>query len=131
MQRVVCVDPDGARAEGIRNLDSGGEASGVQRSGKAISGAVCDVDDLGLVLELCDCTDGTEDFFLLDLHVFRDVGEDGGLDEEAFFAFALAPGFYSCALFLTLFNIALEVVSGLLDGWGGGVVGAYLMMRSN
>jgi hypothetical protein len=48
---------------------------------------------------------------LYDLHVFGYVGEDGGLDEVALVADALAAGFDGRAGFLALFDVAVGFVS--------------------
>ena len=59
-------------------------------SGETVCGAVADLDDLLLGLELADGADWAEDLFLHDLHVLGDVREDGGLDEVTLVAVALA-----------------------------------------
>ena len=89
---VVGVDPDGAGAERARDLDGGVEVLGVHGGGEAVGGVVAELDGLLLGLELSDRADRAEDLLLHDLHVLGDVGEDGGLDEVALVALALATG---------------------------------------
>lgn len=93
MQHVVLIDPDGPRAKRIRDPDGGVEVLGVQGSSKAEGSGVAQTDRVGFVLEFCNRTHGAEDFFLHNLHVFLHVGEDGGLNEVAFFAVALSADF--------------------------------------
>jgi hypothetical protein len=90
VQGVVGVDPDGTRLEGVGDLDGGVEVLGVQGGGEAVGGGVAELDGLLLGLELGDRADRAEDLLLHDLHVFCDVGEDGGLDEVALVTLALA-----------------------------------------
>lgn len=45
-----------------------------------------------------------------DLHVFRYVAEDGGLDEVAFGAVAFAAGFDLGAGFFAFFDVAVETM---------------------
>lgn len=90
VQGVVGVDPDGAGAQGVGDLDGGVEVLGVHGGGQAVGGVVAELDRLLLGLELADRADGAEDLLLHDLHVLGHVGEDGGLDEVALVALALA-----------------------------------------
>lgn len=90
VEGVVGVDPDGAGAERVGDLDGGVEVLGVDGGGEAVGGVVADPDRLLLVLELGDAAHGAEDLLLHDLHVVRHVGEDGRLDEVALVALALA-----------------------------------------
>ena len=90
MKSVVRVNPYSSRTECVSDLNGCGEVGCVESSGKTVCGRVSDLNDVGLGLELGDCADGPEDFFLLDLHVLGNVGEDGRLDEVALVALALA-----------------------------------------
>lgn len=111
VKSVVRVDPDSSGAERVGNLDGSGEVGGVDCGGKTVGGVVADLDDVGLCLELGDCADGAEDFFLLDLHVLGYVGEDGGLDEVALVAVAVAAGLDGCAGLLALLDVARICIS--------------------
>jgi hypothetical protein len=111
MKRVVGVDPDSTRPERVGDLDSRVEVSSVHSGSETIGGVVAHLDDLFFGLEFGNSADRTEDLFLHDLHVIRDVGEDGGLDEVAFVAYALASGLDCGAFFLTLLNITVLVIS--------------------
>jgi len=125
---VVRVDPDGTSAERVGNLDGSVEVGGVDGGGETVCGIVGDLDDIGLVLELGDRADGAEDLFLLDLHLLCHVGEDGGLDEVALVALALAASLDGGAVLLALLDVARCSVSPddieISDA-------TYLMIRSN
>jgi hypothetical protein len=106
VESVVRVDPDSSRTERVSHLDGRVEVGGVDSGGKTVRGRVGNLDDLGLALELGDCADGAENFFLLDLHVFGDVGEDGGLNEVPLVALAFAARLNRGTRLLTLLDIA-------------------------
>lgn len=78
--------------------------------GETVGGAVSETDGVFFGLELSDGANGAEDFFLHDLHVFADVGEDGGLNEVTFFAVTAAAGFDLGALFFAGVNVAKEML---------------------
>jgi len=90
VQGVVGVDPDGTCLEGIGDLDGGVKVLGVEGGGEAVRCGVAELDGILLGLELGDRADRAEDLLLHNLHVFCDVGEDGGLDEVALVTLALA-----------------------------------------
>ena len=117
MEGIVGVDPDGAGLEGVSDLERGVEVGGVDGGGEAVGGVVADLDDFVLGLELGDGAHGAEDFFLHDLHVFGYVGEDGGLDEEALVADAVAARFDGRAGLLAVFDVAAVAVRWFL--WRG------------
>jgi hypothetical protein len=108
---VVCVDPDGTSPECVGDLNGCVKVGGVDGSGETVCGAVANLDDFGLVLELGDCADGAKDLFLLDLHVLGDVGEDGGLDEVALVTLALTTSLNGGAGLLAFVNVAKTDVS--------------------
>lgn len=107
MQHVVLVDPDSPRAELVGNADGGVEVGGVDGGSEAVGGVVADADGVGFVGEFGNGADGAEDFFLHDLHVFADAGEDGGFDEVAFVAVAAAADFDLGALLFTVVDVAI------------------------
>lgn len=74
--------------------------------GQTIGGGVTEADSILFGLEFRDGADGTEDLFLHYLHVFADVGEDGGLDEVAFLAVALAAELYFGAFLFAGVDVA-------------------------
>lgn len=106
VQHVVLVNPHGPGPQGIADSDGCVQVGGVYGAGEAVCRHVSDANGVFLGLEFGDGADGAEDFFLHDFHVFADVGEDGGLDEVAFFAMAIASYFHLGAFFLTGVNVA-------------------------
>jgi hypothetical protein len=111
VESIVCVDPDSSGAECVGHLDGGVEVSCVHGSSETVCGIIANLDDVGLGLELGDCAHGAKDLFLLDLHVLRDVGEDGRLDEVTLVTLALATSLDSSAGLLALLNVAALHVS--------------------
>ena len=93
MQHIILIDPNGAGLQRITDPDSGIDTGSMHGGGETVSGDVAEADSVGLVFEFRNRADGTEDFFLHDFHLFRDVAEDGRLDEVADFAVALAADF--------------------------------------
>lgn len=110
VQHVVLVDPDGAGAEGVGDLDGRVDVLGVHGRGETVGGVVGNLDDLVLGRELGNRADGAEDFLLHDLHVLGDVGENGGLDEVSLVTVALATNDHLGALLLTLVDVAHDAV---------------------
>ena len=106
VESIVCVDPDCTGPERIRHIDGGVEVGGVDGGGETVGGTVADSDGISLVFELGDGADGAEDFFLHDLHVFADVGENGGLDEVALLSVALATNFDLGTFLLSLLDVS-------------------------
>ena len=85
MVRIICaVDPDHTGLESLRNPVSLLDVSCEHRRSQTICRIVCLVKRFFFGLERDDRGEGTEDLFLVDLHVGRDRGEDGGVDEKAF-----------------------------------------------
>ena len=111
MEQVVVVDPDGSCTELVTDDNGGVDVRRVDGSSKTICAVVAYSDCVVDGLELGDGANGSENFFLHNLHVFADVAEDGGLDEVAFVAVALAADFDLGSLFLTLFDITWQRVS--------------------
>lgn len=107
VEGVVGVNPDGTGLERVRDLDGGVQVRGVHSSGQTVGGGVANTDRLLLGLELGDGADRAEDLFLHDLHVIGDVGEDGGLDEEALVALAVAAGLDCGTCILALLDVAV------------------------
>ena len=115
MQHVILIHPNRARLERTRNHNGRIQILGVHGSGEPISGAVAQPDGVVFGLEFRDRADGAEAFFLHDLHVFGDVGEDCRLDEVAFVAVAFAAGFDLRAFFFAVFDVAkADTVSGMV-----------------
>ena len=78
---------------------------------ETVCARVSGLDNLFLVLEFCYGTDGAEDFFLHDFHVFRNVGEDCGLDEVSDVTVSLSSGLDLGAGLLALINVTRNIVN--------------------
>jgi hypothetical protein len=130
VQGVVSVDPDGTGLESVGDLDGGVEVLGVHGGGEAVCAGVAELDGVLLGLELGDRADGAEDLLFHDLHVFCDVGEDGGLDEVALVTLTLAAGLDGGTGVLAGLDVPGEI---LLDDvlMNCADIETYSMMRSN
>ena len=106
MQHIILINPHGPRLQRTTNPQRRIQILGVHCGGEAVGGLVADADGVVFGLEFGNGADGAEDFFLHDLHVFADVGEDGGLDEVAFFAVAFAADFDLGAVFFAGVDVA-------------------------
>ena len=111
MEGVVGVHPHGSGLQRIGDFDSSVQVLGVDCSGETVGGLVAELDGFVLGLELGDGADGAEDLFLHDLHVLGDVGEDGGFDEEALVALAVAADFDSGACVLAGLDVAVNLLA--------------------
>jgi hypothetical protein len=152
---VVAVDPDSTiellvfylvkirerkgslpSLEGVGDTDGGVDVLGVNGGGKTVAGVVTDLDGLSLVLELLDSNDGTEDLLLGDLHVGSNVSEDGGLDEIALGAVALATNSDGGTLLLAVVDVLHDTVElelrdlGTLEGVLGEGVTQLVLSRT-
>lgn len=110
MDHVVLVDPDRAGTDTIRHANGRVEVGGVDSRGKTVSGEVGRLENLLLRLELGNGADGAKDLLLHDLHVLRDIGEDGRLDEVSLVAVTLAPSHNGRARLLALVNVTHDAV---------------------
>ena len=108
MQHIILVNPDGARAQRIANTNRRVQVTRVDSGGKTVGGGVPETDGVFFGFEFGNGANGAEDFFLHDLHIFRDAAEDGGLDEVAFFAVALAADFDLGAFFAAGVDVAVR-----------------------
>lgn len=88
-------------------------------SGKTVVCRVTELNGVLLGLELRDGADGPEDFFLHDLHVLGDIGEDCGLNEVTFLPVARATGFDLGALLLARVDVGHDAVELELRTAGG------------
>jgi hypothetical protein len=109
MQQIIRVNPNSTRLQRIAHSNSGIQVLGMHSGGKTIGSAIANADGIFFGLEFRNGADGTEDLFLHDLHIFADVGEDGGFDEVAFVAFALAADFDFGAGFFAFFDVAVTL----------------------
>jgi hypothetical protein len=128
VKRVVRVHPYSSRTERVRNLNSRVEVGRVYGSSEAVGRVVANRDGVLLGFELGDGADRAEDLFLHNLHVFGNVGEDGGLDEVTLVTDALATCLDLGASLLALFDVAVKMLARVEQF--GGIV-SHLMMRSN
>ena len=84
MQLVHAVNPRRTRLESVGRLDCPIQVLREHGCSKTVHRVVGQSDHVFLVFEFNDHTNGTENFFLDDLHVRGSVGENGRLDEVAF-----------------------------------------------
>lgn len=110
VQGVVAVHPDGSSVQPVADADGSVEVLGVNGGGQTVVGVVGGLDDVLLGLEPGDGANGTEDLLLHDLHLGGDAGEDGGLDEVALVAVALATRLDGGTLILTGLDVAHDAV---------------------
>ena len=110
VQHVIRVDPDSAGAQLVGDADGGVEVLGVDGGRETVRAVVARLDGFVLRLELGDRAHGPEDLLLHDLHVLRDVGEDGRLDEVAFVAVTLAADLNLGSCFLAGLDVAHDAV---------------------
>lgn len=110
VNHVVRVDPHGTGADGVGDAQRRVEVRGVHGGRKAVGRAVALLDGLLFGLELGDGADGAEDLLLDDLHVLSDVREDGGLDEVADVAVAVAAGGHGGTGLLAVLNVSHDAV---------------------
>ena len=114
MEGVVGIDPDRAGPETIGDVDGRVQVRGMYGCGQTVSRAVAHSDRVGFRLELGDGTDGSEDLFAHDLHVFSDIAEDGRLDEVPSVAVSGPAHFDLGSFFFAFFNVAEVQVHGPL-----------------
>ena len=118
MKHVVLIDPDSTSTELVGDPDGGVEILGVDSRGKTVGGVVSFLDDLLLSVELGNGADRAEDFFLHDLHVLSDIGEDGGLNEVSLVAVTLTASDDGSTFLLTFLDVTHDaVVLKLRDLW--------------
>ena len=78
VQHVSRVDPNSTGLEFVCSLDRPVDVLREDGSSKTVDGVVGLTEDILIILELDDNTDGTEDLFLDNLHVGTNVDKDGG-----------------------------------------------------
>lgn len=108
VQHVILIDPDRARPQRTTDADRRVQVAGVHGRGQTVGGGVAELDGFLLGGEFADGADGAEDLFLHDLHLRGYVAEDGGLDEVALVAVALAADLDFGALFLAGVDVAVR-----------------------
>lgn len=104
-QKVVAVDPDGASLKSVANFNGSIKILGVHRRGQSVECIMGLLEDIIDILEFGDGDDGTENFFLHNLHLFVDASEDGGLNEITFFSVTFAAELDLCAFVFTRFDV--------------------------
>lgn len=80
---IAAIDPDHAGFDPTRHPMRAREVLSEDGAAQAVRGVVGALDRLLLAGEAGNHDKGAEDFFPVDFHVVLNVGEDGGLDEEA------------------------------------------------
>jgi hypothetical protein len=118
VEHVVAVNPYGASAETIGNTNGSVQVGSVNSSRKTIVGVVGSLDDLVFCAELSNRADRAKDLLLHNLHVWRNIGEDGGLDEVSLVSVSLTTNLDLGTLLLALLNITHDtVILNLGDLW--------------
>ena len=79
-----CIDVDDAGVKIAKSGEGSVDVAGVHGSGQAVGDAVGDVNSLLEIVDGNHRNDGTEDFFLSDVHLGIAIGEDGGLVKPSF-----------------------------------------------
>jgi len=90
VELVETIDPDGTSLELVSSLNSAVDVLGEYSSSETVDSVVGLLDDVVVILELDDHTNGAEDLLLNDPHVGFRLREDGRGDEISFAAYALA-----------------------------------------
>ena len=104
MSRLT-VDPHSSRLQVVGDANGGVEVVGVEGGGKTVGVVVSELDDLLLVLELGNGTDGAENLLLHDLHVGSDVAEDSRLDEVALVTVPATASLELGTVLLSILNV--------------------------
>ena len=110
VERVRAVDPGRSGMQPVCNAQGPVDALAEDGGGETVVRVVRLPDDVVLVVELDNDTDGAEDLLAHDLHVGLCLGEDGGLDEEAFGAVALAAEVDLCALLFARVDVVHDAL---------------------
>ena len=112
-QHIVLIDPHCPCLKRIAHLNCSLQITGMHSRSEAICRRVAEPDGVVLIFEFGDGANGTEDLFLHYFHRFRDIGEDGRLDEVARVAVARAANFDFGALGTAGVDVATKLfVSG-------------------
>lgn len=110
VQHVRRVDPSGTSLELMCGFDRPVDVLREDSSSKTVDGVVGLADDILIILEFEDDTDGTEDLFLDDLHVGTDVTEDGWGDEVTLVTESLTTVVDSGAVSLSRLDVAHDTL---------------------
>jgi hypothetical protein len=118
VDHVVAVHPYGTSTEVVGDTNGSVQVGGVNSSRKAVGSVVGSLDDLFFCAELGNGADRAEDLLLHDLHVWLNIGEDGGLDEISLLSVSLTTDLDLGTSLLALFNITHDtVILKLRDLW--------------
>jgi hypothetical protein len=107
---IVLVNPDCAGLESVGDADRSVEVVGVNTSCQTVGGVVGELENFLFVLEFLDCADRSENFFLDNLHLVVDVGEDGGLNVVALVTQSLTSDDNLGTGLLALVNVSHDTV---------------------
>jgi len=118
VEHVVAINPYGASTEAVGNTNGSVQVGGVNSSRQTIGSVVSNLDDLVFCAELGNGANRAKDLLLHDLHVWLNVGEDGGLDEVSLLSVPLATNLELSTGLLSLLNITHDtVILKLRDLW--------------
>jgi hypothetical protein len=110
VEHVIAVNPYGAGTEAVGDANGSVQVGGVNSSRKAVGSIVGCLDDLVFCAELGNRADRAEDLLLHDLHVWLNIGEDGGLNKVSLLSVSLTTNLNLGAGLLALLNIAHDTV---------------------
>lgn len=105
IQVVYAVNPCGTRLQSVSRLDCTAQVLREHGCSETVQRVIGLLHHIFLVLEFDDNTDGTENFFSDNFHVWGGVGEDGGFDEVAFGAFTLTASLDLCTSVLARLDV--------------------------
>lgn len=115
MNLVRTINPRRPRLQLMRESQSPTNILRKHRRRQSIQRIVRLSQHIGFVLELDNDTDGPEDLFLDDAHVWLRVGEDGGFDPVAFFAVTDAAELDCCAFGFAGFDVGHDALSEQIE----------------
>lgn len=101
----MTINPDASRLKSIANFNGSIQILSMHTSSQSIECIMSLFKDIFNILEFGDGDYGSKDLFLHDLHLFIDVGEDGGLNEVTLFTMSFTANLNFGTLFLAGFDV--------------------------
>lgn len=104
-QKVVAVNPDRSRLKSVADFNRCVQVLRVDAGRKTVERVMSLRENIIDIFELANSDNGSENFFLHNLHLFVDIGEDGGLNEITLFAVTFAAELDFSTLVLTSLDV--------------------------